>query len=193
MDENPVVTNSPWPMDVGSLILREPTPGDIDALLAFRNDEAVNRFMIRTSADPDTFRSEWLAVPDSDTDFSCVVELDGTVVAMGFLDVVDGTGQPGLPPRTEGLIGYIVHPGHWGRGIGAGVARGLLDAAFGPLRLRRVTAGCYADNRASVRILEGVGMRREQHGVADSWHAELGWVDGCWYAMLATEWRDRQQ
>ncbi|MDQ5975116.1 MAG: hypothetical protein QG661_2325, partial [Actinomycetota bacterium] len=32
----------------------------------------------------------------------------------------------------------------------------------------------------------------EQHGVANSWHAELGWVDGYQYAMLAGEWRARQ-
>ena len=34
-------------------------------------------------------------------------------------------------------------------------------------------------------------MRREQHGVQDSWHAELGWVDGYTYAILAEDWRDR--
>jgi RimJ/RimL family protein N-acetyltransferase len=38
-------------------------------------------------------------------------------------------------------------------------------------------------------VLEKAGMRREQHGVEDSWHAELGWVDGYQYAMLAREWR----
>lgn len=54
---------------------------------------------------------------------------------------------------------------------------------------RRLTAGCFAGNLASVRILEKVGMRREQHGVADSWHAELGWVDGYTYGLLAETWR----
>jgi hypothetical protein len=34
-------------------------------------------------------------------------------------------------------------------------------------------------------------MRREQHGVGDSWHAELGWVDGYTYGLLAEEWRER--
>ncbi len=31
-------------------------------------------------------------------------------------------------------------------------------------------------------------MRREKHGVEDSWHAELRWVDGYQYAILAREW-----
>ena len=63
-------------------------------------------------------------------------------------------------------------------------ARGLLDAAF-DLGVRRVVAACVAP--ASVRILEGLGMMRERHGVRALWHAELGWVDEYEYAMLASE------
>lgn len=186
------VTSSPWPLRAGPLLLREAGETDIERLLTFRNDPGVNRFMLRTSVDATTFRDEWLAVPASDRDFSCVAELDGAVVAIGFLEVVDGMGQPGMPVRTEGVIGYVVDPRFSGRGVASHLARGLLTAAFDRLGLRRVTAGCYADNLASVRVLEKAGMRREQHGVEDSWHSELGWVDGYQYAMLAREWRARQ-
>ncbi len=68
------------------------------------------------------------------------------------------------------------------------MVRAALELAFGDLGLRRVTAGCFADNVASWRVLEKVGMRREQHGIRDSWHAELGWVDGYTYAVLTDEW-----
>lgn len=179
---------SPWPTRVGILLLRDARPDDIEPLLSLRNEPVVNRFMLRTHVDPETFRREWLAVPDSETDFSCVAELNGQVVAMGFLDVVDGMGQAGMPKRTEGVIGYIVDPALAGRGLGSNLARGLLAAAFQGLRLRRVTASCNADNPASVRVLEKAGMRREQHGVEDSWHADLGWVDGYQYALLDREW-----
>ena len=97
---------SPWPMRVGGLLLCEADATDIERLLAFRNDAGVNRFMIRTHVDPDTFRRDWLAIRDSDTDFSCVAELDGVVVAMGFLEVTDGTGQPGMPRGTDGRIAF---------------------------------------------------------------------------------------
>lgn len=182
-------SRSPWPMRVGGLLLREASERDIEHLLSFRNDPAVNRFMMRTSVEPESFRQEWLAVPTSETDFSCVAEVDGHVVAMGFLEIVDGMGQPGMPKRTEGLIGYIVEPGSAGMGVASELARGLLATAFDHLGLRRVTASCNADNPASARVLEKAGMRREQHGIEDSWHAELGWVDGYQYAMLAREWR----
>lgn len=175
-------------MRIGSLVLREAGAADIERLLSFRNDPDVNRFMIRTSVDPGTFRREWLNVPTSETDYSCVAELNGTVAAMGFLEIVDGTGQPGMPTGTEGLIGYIVNPDFTGRGVASDLALGLLAAAFDRLGLRRVTASCNADNIASVRVLEKAGMRREQHGVEDSWHADLGWVDGYQYALLVREW-----
>ena len=175
-------------MRVGSILLREATAADIDTLYSFRTLPEVNRWMLRTSVDPDTFRREWLAVPDSETEFSCVAEADGELVAIGFLDIEDGMGQPGMPTGTEAGIGYLVRPEASGRGVASAVARGLVSAAFDHLGIRRVTAGCYADNVASARVLEKGGMRREQHGVQDSWHAELGWVDGYTYAILAEEW-----
>ncbi|HSU03367.1 MAG TPA: GNAT family protein [Nocardioides sp.] len=179
---------SPWPVRVGDLLLRDAVEPDLESLLSFRNDPAVNRFMVRTYVEPDELRRDWLSVPESPTEFSCVVERDGRVVAMGFLDVVDGPGQPGAPEGTDGLIGYIVDPLAAGQGIGTATARALLRAAFDGLGLRRVTAAAYADNPASVRILEAAGMRRERLSREALWHAELGWLDEVGYAILAEEW-----
>ena len=158
----------------GGVSLRDATDADVEQMLVFRNDPAVNRFMLRTHVEPDVFRPEWRAVASSDTDFSCVAEVDEAVAGIGFLDIVDGMGQPGTPKGTEAMIGYVVDPRFAGRGIGTDIARGLLAAAFDRLGLRRVTASCNADNLASVRVLEKAGMRREQHGVEDPWHADLG-------------------
>lgn len=180
---------SPWPMRDGSLLFREAGERDIERLLSFRNDPGVNHFMVRTHVDPEVFRREWLDVPTSHTDFSCIAEAEGEVVAMGFLDVVDGYGQPGMPTGSEGVIGYIVDPAASGQGVGTALARALLAASFERLGLRRVTAACNADNHASVRVLEKAGMRREQHAVEGLWHAELGWIDEYGYAILDREWR----
>ncbi|WP_211310182.1 GNAT family N-acetyltransferase [Branchiibius hedensis] len=184
--------SQPWPKDVAGLTLRYPSAAEIEDLLAFRNLEPVNEWMLRTHVEPTAFRGEWSAVATSDTDFSCAAILDGEVVGMGFLELTNGMGQPGWPQATEASIGYIVRPERAGRGVATAIARGLLDAAFVDLGLRRVTAGCFADNLASVRVLEKAGMRREQHGVQDSWHHALGWIDGYTYAALATDrpdWR----
>ncbi len=179
---------SPWPIRIDDLLFREAAEPDIEALLSFRNDPDVNRFMVRTHVEPAELRRDWLAVASSPTDYSCVVERDQQVVAMGFLDVVDGSGQPGAPTGTDGLLGYIVDPRSAGQGIGTATARALLEAAFDGLGLRRVTAAANADNVASVRVLERAGMRRERLSRQALWHRELGWLDEVEYALLAEEW-----
>ena len=113
---------SPWPMRLDGLVFREAVESDILVLQSFRNDPRVNHFMVRTYVDPDDLRREWLAVPCNPTDYSCVVEQNGQIVAMGFLDVVDGSGQPGRPTGTDGVIGYIVDPRFAGQGIGTATA-----------------------------------------------------------------------
>lgn len=188
-----MVAINPWPTQAGALLLRDPRAADIDQLVEVRNDPVVNQFMVRTRVEPETFREELLGARSSDEDFACVAELEGNVVALGFLELVDGAGQPGAPTRTEALVGYVVDPVASGRGVGTQLAQGLVTAAFESLGARRVTAGCYADNLASVRILEKIGMRREQHGVRDTWHADLGWVDGYQYALLNDEWRESRR
>jgi RimJ/RimL family protein N-acetyltransferase len=180
--------DSPWPIRTGDLTFREPAAPDVEAVQSFRNDPAVNRFMVRTHVDPDDLRRDLLAVADDPADFSCVVERDAMVVAIGFLEVVDGSGQPGHPAGTDGLIGYIVDPRFAGRGIATATARALLGAAFDGLGLRRVTAAAYTDNVPSVRVLEGAGMRRERLSRQALWHAELGWRDEVEYALLKEEW-----
>jgi RimJ/RimL family protein N-acetyltransferase len=56
-----------------------------------------------------------------------------------------------------------------------------------------VVAGCFAANTASWTLTERVGMRREQHAVADALQRSGRWMDSFGDALLAEEWRRRQQ
>lgn len=183
-----VTQSHPWSKTVNGVLLRDPRDTDIDVIASFRNLPEVNRWLIVTHQTPDELRRAWLGVPSSETDFSCIAEVDGELAGVGFLEIEDGMGQPGKPRGTDAGIGYIVRSGYEGRGVASAIALGLVEAAFVDLGLRRVVAGCFADNEASVRILEKTGLRREQHGRGDSWHADLGWVDGYTYGVLKDEW-----
>jgi RimJ/RimL family protein N-acetyltransferase len=173
------------------LELRPVGDGDIDRILEYRNDPEVIRWLLSTEVEPDAFRAAWRAAAEDPHDHSVAVVLDGTVIGTVSLTLVDGMGQPGMPERTEADLGYVFDPAYGGRGYAKEAVTAVVAAAFEELGVRRMTAGCFADNQASVRILEGLGMRREQHGVRDSWHAELGWVDGYTYALLGDEWHAR--
>ncbi|UOE42507.1 GNAT family N-acetyltransferase [Agromyces larvae] len=183
----PVVS---WPIVAAPLVLRPPTADDLEQVLRWRNRPEVTRWLLRTTVDPDAFRSAWLAGVDDPHDHAVVADLDGVIVGTGSLEVVDAMGQTDGAAwrRAEGSLGYLIDPAYAGRGYATTIARSLLDVAFTTLGLHRVTAGCFADNTASWRVMEKAGMRREQHGVRDSWHAELGWIDGYTYAVLADEW-----
>ena len=89
-------------------------------------------------------------------------------------------------------IGWIIDPEHAGQGYATEAARELLRICFEDLRLRRVVAVSFADNTRSWRLMERLGMRREQYGVRDSLHRSRGWLDTVRYALLADEWRARQ-
>ncbi|ERS97987.1 hypothetical protein HMPREF1624_06160 [Sporothrix schenckii ATCC 58251] len=92
--------------------------------------------------------------------------LDGTFVGSTGLHVV---GRDGTERYTREL-GYWIGKAHWGRGLATEVAAGLgrwaLSAASGILTpdgqpLRRVEAGVYGENAASVKVLERAGYVRE--------------------------------
>ncbi len=179
-----------WPRRTDRLELRPPTEADLDAVLAWRNHPDVTRWLLRTHVEATAFTEAWRSAAGDPLDHSVVaVSDDGAVVGTLSLEERDGMGQGASSPATgsEGLLGYLLDPAHHGRGLATEIARAALDLAFGDLGLRRVTAGCFADNVASWRVMEKVGMRREQHGVRDSWHAEHGWLDGYTYAVLADE------
>jgi RimJ/RimL family protein N-acetyltransferase len=171
------------------LELRPVCDEDVDRILEYRNRPEVTRWLLRTEVDPSSFRAAWRRAAEDPDDHSVAMTLNGVVIGTVSLDVLDGMGQPGMPTRTEGQLGYIVDPRYGGRGYATEAVTAMMAYAFDRLGVRRITAACFADNLASVRILEKVGMRREQHGIGDSWHAELGWVDGYTYALLAEEWR----
>lgn len=167
------------------LELRPVRDEDVDRILEYRNLPEVTRWLLRTEVDPDSFRSAWRRAAEDPDDHSVAAVLDGVVIGTVSLDVVDGMGQPGMPPRTEAELGYIFDPAYGGHGYATEAVAAVVAHAFDHLEVRRITAGCFADNLASVRLLEKLGMRREQHGVGDYWHAELGWVDGYTYVLLA--------
>lgn len=63
----------------------------------------------------------------------------------------DGTG-----PEIE--IGWRLHPDHWGQGIAIEAASVILDHAFSSLELPCIVADIDANNRASRKLAEKLGM-----------------------------------
>ena len=115
-------------------------------------------------------------------EYAVVLKKDGSLIGSATL--------MHLPDEPE--IGWTVHRNYWRQGYGTEIGGTMLRLGFDKLRLRRIIAGCNAENRGSYRIMEKIGMRREAHFIkaqhgGSAFNNE--WCDRFQYAILFEEWR----
>jgi RimJ/RimL family protein N-acetyltransferase len=181
-----------WPAATGRLLLRRATPDDVDATWAFRRLPEVQQWLTAGTVTYDRYRERYLS--DERMADALVVELDGRVIGDLMLKVEDAWAQEEVADQAKDVqaeLGWTLDPAFGGQGYATEAVRGLIGLCFGPLGLRRVHADCFFDNEPSWRLMERIGMRREQHTVRESLHWTKGWVDGLAYALLAEEWDQR--
>ena len=185
-----------WPVRTERLLLRPAVVADAAATYRIRALPEVSRWLTSAPGDPASYAAGF-AEPDRLVR-TLVVELgadgggSGPVIGDLMLAVGDGWAQAEVAAAAragEAELGWVLDPAYAGRGLATEAVRALLETCFTTLGLRRVTAQCFADNTASWRLMERVGMRRETHAVRESLHRELGWLDSFGYAVLAEEWR----
>jgi ribosomal-protein-alanine N-acetyltransferase len=92
----------------------------------------------------------------------------------------------------EAELGYELHPAYWGHGYATEAALRLLTFGFEPLGLQRVWAQCVAENTASIRVLERLGMRYKQRLRQHTW-MQNRWWDMLEYAIHKAEWRTQRE
>lgn len=92
----------------------------------------------------------------------------------------------GKPGYRRGEVWYKIHPAFWGKGYASEAVKALIRWGFEELKLHRIEAGCATQNKASIRVLEKVGMTRE--GLGRKLLPIRGeWVDNYTYSILEGE------
>ena len=86
----------------------------------------------------------------------------------------------------EADIGYELAPEYWGRGYATEAALAIVDFGFRELGLHRISSWCIADNAASARVLERVGLRPEGR-LRENEHFKGRWWDTLLYGLLESE------
>jgi RimJ/RimL family protein N-acetyltransferase len=178
-----------WPVRTQRLSLRPVTSDDLEATWRFRQLDAVSRWITRAPQTLEAYRPQF--EDPASMAKTIVVELDGEIIGDLMLAVEDAWAQAEVVDQAKGVqaeLGWVLDPAHAGRGYATEAVRELLRLCFEELGLRRVIAQCFADNEPSWRLMERVGMRREQHTVRDSLHRSGEWLDGMSYAVLVEEW-----
>ena len=121
------------------------------------------------------------AEPCINYEYAVVRKEDGSLIGAGTL----------MHISDEPEIGWTLHRNHWRKGFGTEIGRTMLKLGFHTLGLRRIIAGCNAENRGSYRIMELLGMRREAQFIkSQNGGSALDnrWCDRYQYAILQDEW-----
>lgn len=157
----------PLPIITPRLIIRPFRSGDLEALHAIYGDPRVSR-QLRSSAVPgrneNTHRLEWYIELQEQFGYSMwAVEekQSGDVVAdCGFFP------YEWQGPEVE--LAYHVLPDAWGRGYASEAARACLEYGLTRPELTRrgICALTFPDHHASRRVLEKIGMKHVDTGIA---------------------------
>ena len=180
----------PWPARTDRLTLRPAGAGDLEATWQIRRLPEVAEWLGHDFSDHDEYAGRFLAPDRLAT--TLVVELDGQVIGDLMLHLEDPWAQSDVADRaknTQAMLGWVLHPAYGGKGYATEAVAEVVRICFEDLGLRRVRAQCFADNLPSWRLMERLGMRREEYAVQDSLHRTRGWLDGMTSALLADEWR----
>ncbi|CAN5213515.1 GNAT family protein [soil metagenome] len=92
--------------------------------------------------------------------------------------------------KTE--IGFWLGESFQGKGLATNSCRVLIDYAFGELKLNRIEMQCGAENIKSRKIAEKLGFRAEGIMRQSVWLHDR-FVDFVIYAVLASEWQDKNK
>jgi RimJ/RimL family protein N-acetyltransferase len=154
------------------LLLRRARPDDVEAIHAIMRDPRAMRYW---STPPHATLDEtraWVASmvedsPEEREDF--VVELDGRVI-----------GKAGCYRLPE--IGYILHPGVWGRGYAREAMAAVIAHIFATRDIGTITADVDPRNTASIGLLLRLGFA-ETHRAKGSWQVGDELCDSVYFAL----------
>lgn len=178
------------PLRTPRLTLRAATAQDAEPTWSYRRLDGVNEWLTGCPDTYDRYLAQFTGPGRLAT--TVIVELrDGTLIGDFMLRRRDAWAQSCVAAEATGQeveLGWVLDPAHTGRGYATEAVRELLRHSFEDLGVHRVTAGCFAANVASWRLMERLGMRREAHTRGDALHRSGRWLDSFSYALLADEW-----
>lgn len=145
------------------LLLRPFEVGDLEASQAYRNDREFARFLPHipqpfTREDAEAFVAVNMSEPwDRSPTFAVVFK--GMLIGTVNLEID--------PTDRSAMIGYAIGRAWWGQGLAFEAAQAVVNWAFDAFQLTRIWALTDVDNVRSQRVLEKLGMQREQVRPAD--------------------------
>jgi [ribosomal protein S5]-alanine N-acetyltransferase len=175
------------------IVLREIELTDTDAAYRWASDDAFFRYLPFETVKSRSAEEEFLRAVQRDALSRPRHEYHLGIMSSTSNDLV-GMARLGIksPQHREADMGYGLRPDRWGEGIATEAAALLLDFGFGQLKLHRILACHHPENIASGRVLQKVGMLREDT-LRENIFAHGARRDSVLYSMVDREWLQRSQ
>ncbi len=170
------------------LVLREHQPQDLEALLTYTRDPALYRYEgVLVPPEMET-RAYLQRALDAQTEmprryylFAITIRPHDRPVGRIKLKLNNLAGH-------EWEIGWGLQRECWGQGYASEAAREVLRFAFEELNAHRVIAFCNANNLASARVMQKIGMQQDGCLREALWWNE-SWADELVYSILEREFK----
>ncbi|BDI15364.1 putative N-acetyltransferase YnaD [Nostoc cf. commune SO-36] len=177
-------------LETNRLLMRDFIETDWQAVFAYQSDPLYLRYSYwthRTQKDVckfiQIFIDQQKEQPRTKFQLAIILKEENRLIGTCGIRVNDSEMQ-------EADIGYELNSQYWGQGYATEAAQAILKFGFEELGMHRIWSWCVAENLASVRVLEKIGMRREDH-LPEKELIKSRWYDNFLYAILEREWKGK--
>ena len=144
-------------LETERLILRKMVLNDAEAVFAYASHSEVSRYTLwethRSIEDSRAFLEFATQKYENggEPDWGIVYRGNGCLV--GACGLVNWEAE-----HARAEVGFVLSREYWGRGLMSEAVRAILRFGFERMNLNRIEARCIAENAASARVMEKVGM-----------------------------------
>ena len=143
-----------YTIQTNRLILRKINADDFAAFAGYYGDpEVANSLFGHTDIDDGTIAAAF--------EFNLGLELCFSIVLKSTNEVIGNIHFVNITEHYLAEVGYIMHPGHWGRGYMTEALAAALHFAFDDYGLAKIRATTEISNAQSVKLLERCGFIHE--------------------------------
>ena len=143
------------PIETARLILRTPTPRDVDDFMEFRNTEFVLRYNAMNPTTLERVLAQFSQAEDSET---LLMELKETGKVIGALFVNEDSLRWKVASKE---LSYFMHESYTRQGYMKEALRALIAHLFEAENLTCISARSFAPNLASRALLETLGFHQD--------------------------------
>jgi RimJ/RimL family protein N-acetyltransferase len=172
------------PIETALLLLRAITPADRDELFELHTDPEVQKYTGESVVDSKEKIDKAIEKRQRDYAKHGFGRMATIIKETG--EFVGWAGLTYLPEFAAVDLGYRFKTKYWGRGYATEASQAILKQGFEMHKLDEIVAIALPENKASIRVMQKVGMNFDKLAPYDDEIEET-----VWYKMTKEEYKDR--